>query len=159
MQTEQAKSRRGWALIGVAVLLLGGVGVLWWALAPDELTPAEEHAKKFVEEAYIHTNPDRVRPLVDPDLVEPGAYTGKGFPTGEVRIGSFTEGVNQTVVVVLPKHYGGHAYVEINLSPKKGGWIITHEKKYPGKPSFESIQQQPEYQRWGIEKWKNADIQ
>ena len=158
METERMKSHRGWILATVVVLLLGAVGGLWWALAPDELTPAEEHARKFVEVAYIHPNPDRVRPLVDPELVEPGAYSGEGFPPGEVRIGSYMQGVDPKVVVVLPKKYGEFSYVEIGLKRKANGWTIYHEKMYPGKPSFEAIQQQPEYQRWGIETWKNADV-
>lgn len=160
MQTEQMKSRRGRILVGGVIALLLGVGVVWWALAPDELTPEEELAKKFVEAAYIHKDPEGVRPLVDPDWVRPESYTGKGNPTGKLLIGSVQKGIHRKVVIILPEHYGTRAYVEVDVSPKgKGGWIVTGTTYNSGKPTVEEVQQQPKYQRWGLEKWKTADAQ
>ncbi|PTM52716.1 hypothetical protein [Desmospora activa] len=146
--------RRWIGIVGTITLLVGG-GV---ACGGDSFTPAEEHALKFVEAAYIHPDPEKVRPLVNEKLINPEVYNTDGYPPGEVLLGSYSSGVNEKVIVVLPEKYERRVYVELSLGEENGKWFVYNTKKYPGKQSFEEIQEQPEYERWRIDEWKSATI-
>ena len=87
----------------ILVILVGVIITALWFFSSENLDPAEEIALRFVESAYVHPNPEKLRPLVSEENIDVSIYTDTSYILpGEVKVGSREDLRFKYVIVFIP---------------------------------------------------------
>lgn len=152
-------------LIGMLVIVCLAI-VLWFSFSKTNsnsaLDASEEAAIRFVENAYVHPNPEAVKPLVGENM-NPSIYTNTYIRPGKIKIGSHEGSFGYKYVdIFLPRNLcdiGSRIEIELKMMGNK--WVVTDDSAIKGETvsSFEEFQQTEYWDRKGKRwKWKDAEL-
>jgi hypothetical protein len=158
MNLQQLKGNiRPLPLFLIVVLLIGGIITVIWLSSAEKLRPEEEVALQFVEAAYVHPDPEKIKPLVSLDHINPSTYRDTYILPGKVKVGYREEQRFQYVIIFIPSDLSDLGNrVELTLE-NNTIWHVEFE----GAPidDFEEFQTTEFWQRRGHKfEWKDAEL-